>query len=44
MTDEINCWKVGNVKITLVEAEGGFPGGCIWTNAKSPRRAPTPNH
>jgi hypothetical protein len=45
MTDDINCGKVGNVKITrVVEAEGGFPGGCIWTNAKSPRRAPTPNH
>ena len=28
MTDEINCGKVGNVKITsMVEAEGGFPGG-----------------
>ncbi len=27
MTDEIDCGKVGNVKITrVVEAEGGFPG------------------
>jgi len=27
MTDEINCGKVGNVKITrVVEAEEGFPG------------------
>jgi hypothetical protein len=27
MTDEINCGKVGNVKITrAVEAEEGFPG------------------
>ena len=26
MTDEINRWKVGNVKITrVVEMEGGFP-------------------
>jgi hypothetical protein len=45
MTDEINCGKVGNVKIArVVEAEGGFPGGCNWTVAKSTRRAPTPNY
>ncbi len=38
MTDEINHWKVGNVKITrVVEMEGGFPPGAMFNGLTEDR-------
>ena len=38
MTDEINRWKVGNVKITrVVEMEGGFPPGAMFNGLTEDR-------